>query len=204
MASRVHSRMWAVESFGQVELGDARRTARLVEMATAACVRPSGRVSAVFPEHREREGAYDFLENDQIDAEEMKAGLMAATVRCCRELPFVFVPVDGTSVTVTDRTGERDFGRVGSDANGARGLKVIDALAVDPQGVPVGLLGLTCWARGKPSPKNMDERQRRPLEEKETRHWIATVKQAVQALDEEGVRGWVQIDREGDGRDLLL
>ena len=158
----------------------------------------------MFPEHREREGAYDFLENDHNDAEEMKAGLMAATARRCRELPFVFVPVDGTSVTVTDRTGERDFGRVGSDAKGARGIKVIDALAVDPQGVPVGLLGLTCWARGKPSPKNMDERQTRPVEEKETRHWIATVKQAMQVLEEEQVRGWVQIDREGDGRDLLL
>jgi hypothetical protein len=205
MESRKTSRAWAVETFGKVDLGDARRSARLVDMATAACERPSGRVSAVFPEHREREGAYDFLENEHVDNEAMKAGVLAATARRCMGLPFVFVPVDGTSVTVTDRTGERDFGRIGADTHGARGLKVIDALAVDPQGVPVGVLGLTSWARGERSPeKGTYARQARPLEERETRFWVETVKSAAAALDEEGVRGWFQIDREGDGRDLLL
>jgi hypothetical protein len=202
--SKSGERAWAVSEFGTVDLGDRRRTARLVEMATGACARPSGRVSAVFRRDRDLEGAYDFLESEHVAAEEIVAAIGRSTARRSVGLPFVFVPVDGTSVTVADRMGERDFGRIGSDSQGARGLKVIDALAVDPQGVPVGLLGLTWWARGGRSPKKMHERQARPVEQKETRFWIQTVLDARAVLDEHGVRGWFQIDREGDGRDLLL
>lgn len=196
---------WASEEFGQIELGDARRKARLMEMGAAACVRPSGKVAAVFTTDRQREGAYDFLESEHVVPEEIVEGLGAATVKRSADLPFVFVPVDGTSVTVVDWTKERDFGRIGSDNKGARGLKVIDALAVDPQGVPLGLLALTWWARPlEPSRKKPHARQARPLEQKETRYWVKTVQAACSALDQRNVRGWFQIDREGDGRDLLL
>ena len=188
-----------------MELGDTRRTGRLVQMAATACERPSGKVAAVFKSDREREGAYDFLENKHVAVEAIVEGLVLATVNRSVGLPFVFVPVDGSSIAVTDWTGERDFGRIGSDSNGARGLKVIDALAVDPQGTPIGLLGLTWWARSmKRSPKDTHARQSRPLEQKETRYWVQTVRIACSALDEGKVRGWFQVDREGDGRELLL
>jgi hypothetical protein len=194
---------WSVEQFGQVDLGDSRRTARLVQMGAAAYERPSGKVAAVFTSDAGREGAYDFLENDAVAVEEIVEGLRRATAKRCADQPFVFVAVDGTSVTVTDRAGKKNMGRVGSKANGARGLKVIDALAVDSRGTPVGLLGLSWWARGEQAPLKDHARQTRPLEERETRHWVETVRQAGDALDERGVRGWFQIDREGDGRDLL-
>jgi hypothetical protein len=158
----------------------------------------------VFSDDAQREGAYDFLENEHVDPQEMMAGLASATVRRCAGLPFVFVPVDGTSLTVSDWGAARDFGCIGSAKGGARGLKVIDALAVDPQGVPVGLLGLTWWARPEPIRKKKYAKQARPLEEKETRHWVETIRAACSVLDEKAVRGWFQIDREGDGCDLLL
>ena len=94
---------WSVRAvWSGVELGDTRRTDRLVGMATAACERPSGRVTAVFTTDAQREGAYDFLESEHVCPEEMVVGLTSATVRRCAGLPFVFVPIDGTSVTVTD------------------------------------------------------------------------------------------------------
>jgi hypothetical protein len=197
---------WAVEQFGQVDLGDTRRNGRLVRMAIAACMRPSGKVAAVFPKDQQREAAYDFLENEEVEVDEIIAGLARATVQRCEEHAFVFVPVDGTSISVVDRKGERDFGRIGSDQQGARGLKVIDALAVDPQGTPVGLLGLTWWTRSSERSPARDTyaRQARPVEQKETHYWMQTVQAASAALTERDVRGWFQIDREGDSRDLLL
>ena len=128
------------------------------------------------------------------------------TAKRSAEQPFVYVAVDGTSVTVVDKDGKLDFGRIGADKQRARGLKVIDALAVDPQGVPVGLLGLTWWARSeqRSPPRDSAERGSRRLEEKETRYWVQTVEAAAAALDEQGARAWFQIDREADGRDVLL
>jgi hypothetical protein len=198
---------WAMEEFGQTDLGDTRRTARLVAMGASVCERPSGKIAAVFGSDREREGAYDFLESEHVDADEITASIASATIRRCAGLPFVFVPVDGTSISVVDRKHARDFGNVGNDSTGARGLKVIDALAVDPGGTPVGWLALTFWARSperKRTAEGSYERRARPLEEKETRFWIQTVKGARDALDAGGVRGWFLIDREGDGADLLL
>ncbi len=195
---------WATAEFGQVELSDSRRTARLVAMGAAACERPSGKVAAVFGTDREREGAYDFLENEQVAPEEIMAGVAEATLRRSEGLPFVYVPIDGTSITVVDRAAERDFGSIGSTGN-ARGLKIIDALAVDPEGTAIGWLALTFWARTKRAPpQGSRARAARPVEEKETQRWIDTVRAAKTRLDEYGQRGWFQIDREGDGRDVLL
>jgi hypothetical protein len=199
------AKRWASTEFGAVDLGDTRRTARLVAIGGAACERPSGKVASVFEADRDREGAYDFLESEHVDAEAIVAGMAAATAIRSVGLAFVFVALDGTSISVSDWAKARDFGRVGSDEKGGRGLKVIDALAIDPDGTPVGLLGLTYWRRSdEPLPEKGYGRQARPVEEKETRYWIQTARAASAALEEKRVRGWFQIDREGDGRDLLI
>jgi hypothetical protein len=204
---RAESVAWAGEEFGRADLGDVRRSARLVRMAAAALERPSGTVASVFDADREREGAYDFLENEEVEPAEMLESMRRATLRRCGELPFVFVPVDGTSISVVDRDGERDFGSIGAHAKGARGLKIVDALAVDPNGTVIGWLDLRFWARTAANaspPRGTYARQARPVEGKETQHWIETVGAVRASLDEYAKRGWLQIDREGDGRDLLL
>ena len=184
--------LWAEQQFGHVELGDVRRHTRLKRMAAAACARPSGKVAAVFQEDREQQAAYDFVESPLVEVQEIVTGVAITTAKRSAEQPFVYVAVDGTSVTVVDNDGELDFGRIGADKKGARGLKVIDALAVDPQGIPVGLLSLTWWARSeqRSPPRDSAERAARPLKEKETRYWVQTVEAAAAALDEQGGRGW--------------
>jgi Transposase DNA-binding len=193
------------EEFGHAEVGDTRRNARVVAMGAAAFESPSGKVAAVFGIEREREAAYDFLENDLVDAEDIMASVAKATALRARGLPFVFVPVDGSSISVADRARKRDFGNVGNDSHGARGLKLVDALAVDPDGTVIGWLALTFWARAaKREILGTHARKTRPLEQKETRFWVQTIRAAQAVLDEHKLRGWFQIDREGDGRDMLL
>jgi len=199
---------WAEREFGETRCGDVRRTARLVAIAACACERPAGRVSAVFRTVKEREGAYDLLENDHVGHEALVESMTLSTASRSKGLPFVYVPIDGTSLTLVDHEAEKDFGAVGTNGNGARGVKIIDALAVDPKGTPIGWLALRYWARssepGVRPPKGSYARARRPVEEKETWHWIEAIRSAKFKLDAIGVRGWFQIDREGDSRELLL
>src|SRR5580704_16469571 len=96
------TRSWAREEFGHARLGDERRTARAVAMAATALSRPGGRVSDVFVEAAARQGAYDFLESASVDAEALGTAMGEACARRCTEYRYVFVPVDGTSVTLTD------------------------------------------------------------------------------------------------------
>jgi hypothetical protein len=182
--------------------------ARLIGVAACACERPAGRVSEVFRTDREREGAYDLLENEHFGHEALVESMTRSTASRCRGLPFVYVPIDGTSLTLTDPAREKDFGAVGTNSQGARGLKLIDALAIDPNGTPIGWLAQRFWTRSaKPGSlprKGTYARAARPLVDKETWHWIEAIRAATSKLDGEGVRGWFQLDRECDSRPILL
>jgi hypothetical protein len=197
---------WAREEFGSAQLGDARRTARLVRMAARAAVAPAGKISEVFCNPAERQGAYDFLESPHIRSDALIAALVRACADRCAEYPFVFVPVDGTSLTLVDTERAKDFGAIGTYESGARGLKVIDAVAVSPQGVPLGIAALEWWTRPNERPRERDRpNAARKVKDKETQHWIEAVEYVSTSFAEcaPSTRAWFQLDREGDAWTIL-
>ena len=64
---RRETKDWAQETFGDADLGDRRRVDRLIKLAQRAAKAPHGRISRVFRDTKEREGAYDFVENPGVD-----------------------------------------------------------------------------------------------------------------------------------------
>jgi hypothetical protein len=229
---------WAREEFGQADLGDLRRTARLVTMAARLLTHPGGKVTQVFGSGAEREGAYRWLENQEIPYESVVNAAACAGVRRCQGYDFVFVVVDGTSATLADSHGrldQKDFGCVGTTEAGSRGIEVVSAIAFSPTGEPLGLCAQRQWTRRPPKkgPKRSKwrvrdkgaanakhlaqikrrERQRermrrcqsRPVQDKETRHWIDVVQATKRRFEEQApkTRCWFQIDRQGDAWTIL-
>src|SRR5262245_28738740 len=133
---------WAIETFGDAALGDARRRSRLIRLAAGVACRPGGTVTGVFETSAAREAAFRFLENEDIRRESVAQAAFAATARNCRA-ELVYVAVDQSSLTLGDRAGKRQLGRVGNTLVTSRGLQVMTALAVDPAGAPVGLVAQT-------------------------------------------------------------
>jgi hypothetical protein len=199
---------WADGMFAKADLGDVRRNKRLVLMATRAARRPSGKVSDVFDKAHEREGAYDFLENDAIPASAVAEMLFGASVEHAKKDRFAYVVVDGSALTFTDRNESKDIGPIGSPNRAARGLVVMSAFGVSERGVPLGLLDQLVWARPprvKRTRREALERNRlRPFEDKETSKFVDSAKNAVDRLAQAGTHAWVIIDREADNRDILL
>lgn len=203
------AKTWGAKEFGTTQLGDVRRTRRLVAMAAGAARRPSGRVSTVFDKAHEREGAYDFLENPSIEADAVAESLFAATVERARDgSPLTYVVVDGSSLNLTDANEEKDFGPIGSPNCPARGLKVMNALAVSREGVPLGLVDQIFWARPPRRKRTRAEatkrNARRAFADKETSYFVNATVNAVERLARAGVHTWAVIDREADNRDILL
>lgn len=191
------AREWAYEEFGHADLGDARRTARLVRMAASLAEQPGGKVLSVFRSNAEQQAAYDLLSNARVRSESMLAAVEMATVGRCENESWVHVVVDGTSLTLPDWKREKNFGAVGSTLNGARGLKVIHAYAVAANGTPIGILNQQWWTRQ--AGKKRSDCQERSLAEKETVHWVRAILHATRALlQAAGPRAWFQVDREGD------
>ena len=195
-ATRREARAWAIDEFGHAHLGDPRRTARLVRMAASLAESPGGKVVEVFRSNAEQQGAYDFLRNEKVRSDDILEAAQSATLRRCENEPWVHVVVDGTSLRLTDRRRTKGFGAVGSTQNGASGLKVVHAYAVSESGVPMGVLNQQWWGRVRR--KKRADCQQRPLEDKETRHWVNAIADAACALASVQSKPWFQVDREGD------
>src|SRR4029078_9664155 len=109
-----------------------------VRVARRAVRRPAGGVPETFTRSDERQGAYGLLESAAVDGKEIGAAMFEGCARRSARQPFVFCGIDGTSLHLTDYAHRKGFGPVGSRAEGGRGLKVLNAMVLSPEGVPIG------------------------------------------------------------------
>lgn len=193
---------WAMDEYGSADLGDARRVARLISMAAGFADKPAGTVTEPFSTTAERRAVYRFLDNEAVDAVSVAKAAYNATVRRCDHLDVVIVPVDGTSLNITDDVRVRGTGPVGARSSGARGFQVMTAIGVAPDGTPLGLLGQAWWARTETKATKATER--RAPEEKETQHWLSVLDSTRALFSTERCRPWFQLDRGGDAWPVLL
>jgi hypothetical protein len=203
MERRDEHDVWAEEEFSHVQLGDRRRQHRVKQMAAEVARRPAGTVTTVFPGSAEREAAFRFLENDEVKVAAIAASICAATLSRCAAYDEVFVAVDSTSVSLADHANCKGFGRVGISAKSSRGLYTMNALAVAPEGTPLGLVDQHWWARDKPKaarPKSKKGRYRARFRDKETRYWVDVLTDVDERFKHHpsGVKPWFQLDRGGD------
>ena len=197
------TKAWAWDEFGSAALGDFRNTRRVVSMAAQAARSPHGIVSQVFANPKELEGAYDLLQNDRVSPKALAAGVATACARRCAALPFAWLVVDGSSLSLEDEHGLKGFGPLGNTKANGRGIKVITSYALDPNGTPMGLGYLQFFIR-KPAPLRADGSKKhascRKVEDKETQRWIDAVRDTREVWQQHapGVRRWWVIDREAD------
>jgi hypothetical protein len=177
-------------------------------MAAAAASSPSGKVSAVFGRSNEREGAYDFLESAQVRPEVLAERVFAATCERARGLGYVYVAIDGSSLSLSDTKGTKGFGPVGTRVQRVQGLMVNSALAIAGDGTPLGLIDQAYWNRN-PTPaltkaEQMVRNQGRDFADKEPSEVVRSAERSIERLAIAGVRAWVVVDRVADNRDILL
>ncbi len=190
-------REWAWAEFGELEVGDRRLKPRTLAIARRALERGGGRISDVFSNAAERQGAYDLLEGGRVSGEALMATMSAACVDRSPADGFVFVPIDGSSVQVVDRDKRTDLGLVGTYTNNARGLQVVSALALTEEGVPLGLCAQRWWARAtKRRPRTRSTY--RPVQERESRYLVEAIQDVVRAYSHSRCKPWVIVDRGGD------
>jgi hypothetical protein len=136
----------------------------------------------VFDDLADREGAYRLLSNTAVSREALTRGVCEAAAHQCAAHSRVYVALDGSSLSLRDPQGIRGVGGVGAWKDFGRGLHVVTALALDLQGVALGICAQSWWARTKRSPQRRCSR--RKLGEKETRFAQATWDEARRCLGE--------------------
>lgn len=202
---------WAGREFGGAKLGDARLAKRLVSIAALKSTQPTepflkcadGRSADV-------QGYYRFIEHPDKDSVNM-AGILRAhverTVKRLRGHRRVLCPQDSTDLDFTQLEDScADLGRTGKNQHGAQsyGLRLHSTLALDAEGLPLGIVAGECLAREFREGVNRNARKELPIEEKESYRWLKSVMACEDIADQlPGVKMVCMADREGDIFEVL-
>lgn len=123
---------WAVRTFGQAELGDLRRTDRLVQLAAALARNPQSSLPASLRGEAETVGAYRFLNSAALTPEQIQMPHWVQTRREAAARPQVLMIGDSTEFNFSSHHRLQGAGPIGRGSL-AQGFFVHTVLARDAQ-----------------------------------------------------------------------
>ena len=160
---------WAITEFGAAELGDARRTARLIALAKQLAKAPH----CSFPQslsQAELKAAYRFFDNEDVDTDGILSPHIEQTLARLRGVPVVLAIQDTTEYNLSHLSATEGLGYC-SDKH-VKGFLMHSMLAVTPDGLPLGVLGMKTWVRPEEQYGKKAVRKKVPVEMKESVKWI--------------------------------
>lgn len=158
---------WAAQELRTADLGDGRRTTRLIRVAAALAGRPRASVpEACGGDWAATKATYRLWASPRVTPEAIRAAHRARTVARLAGRRTVLAVQDTTELDFTRQPAIAGLGPL--DKPWERGLKVHSALAVGADGVPLGLLHQRVWARDPAASGQKHERKRRATAEKES------------------------------------
>lgn len=160
---------WADIEFGAANLGDARLTSRLVALARRLACAPD----CSFPrslDAAELKAAYRLFDNDQVDTDGVLAPHIDQTLLRMTRVPVVLAVQDTTEFNLTHLSATEGLGY--GTGNQSRGFMLHSLLAVTPEGLPLGVLGMKTWVRDDAGLGRKQQRTKREFNTKESVKWV--------------------------------
>jgi hypothetical protein len=187
---------WIEAELGGANLGDARLTARLLQMTGTFYANPTAHIPEACGSAKATKAAYRFLDNEAVDWQAILQPHFEATRERLRDQDVVLVAQDTTTLNYSSLAKTQGLGPIGTSEN-IRGLIVHDTLAFTVKGLPLGLLNVQGWARKGIGSKH--ERHQKPIEEKESWKWVESYR-AVSAVQKRCRKSRLVVlaDREAD------
>jgi len=165
------------------ELGDQRRTQRLVKMATNLAKTPTGTLPQAFPDWKDLKAAYRLVDHLEFGPADIQQPHWQRTLEACRQPGEYLLIEDTTQLDYSSHRHAQQLGLIG-DGRG-RGILLHSTLAVrvqawdleqKPEGIAVGLLHQKSWVRTQSGLRRQHWRQRlsRP---RESERWAEALNQ---------------------------
>jgi hypothetical protein len=193
---------WAVREFAEAELGDERRTKRLVELANVLGQHPTAALPEACGDGGRLKAASRFLDNDAIAAQDLLHSHIESTSRRLDQVSLVLAVHDTTEVNWTGHPATQGLGPLGHTT--CQGLLGHTTLALTPERVPLGLLAQHVWARAPNEVGKRARRQQLPISQKESQKWLHRLDAVCTARDCCPTTRLVRVgDREADVDDVL-
>lgn len=136
---------WAAQEFKDLDLGDARRTRRLIKLVDDLSAQPTGSIPVACGGWAETKAAYRLLDNPATDWREILEVHTQQTIKRMQGQPVVLCVQDTTEADFTSQPGIAGLGRLSYDAQ--HGMFAHPTLAMTPSGLVLGATDCWMWAR---------------------------------------------------------
>lgn len=194
---------WIETEFGAADLGDERRTQRLLTLMEQLAARPGASLPEACGRRGHLKAAYRFFANEAITPEELWASHIAATSGRAAAVPVVLAVQDTTELDWGAESATAGLGPLGAPSH--QGLLVHTTLAFTPERLPLGIVAQAVWARDPWTVGQRVTRKQRPIAEKESDKWLASLEAVSEARQACPHTQWVSVgDREADVYDLFV
>lgn len=190
-------RSWSEQEFEHINLGDKRLNTRLKKLAQDLSEAPEAPINQASKDWAATKAAYRFFQNEQVTPQQILNPHQAQTVERMSKEPVVLAIQDSSYLNFSTHKQTQGLGPIGDSRCASQGLVTHNILAVTPQGLPLGLLSQTGWARKGYNQQTERKRKNTSIEHKESYRWLQGLEQ-VQNLKPENVRVITICDRESD------
>lgn len=182
--SQQTSLTWAEMEFGGCDLGDLRRSRRLVKLAVGLSENVGCAVSACCG-RMTAQLVSRFFNREEVSVDSVLEHHINQTAKRCINAGVVLAIQD---TSFLDFTGRKDLvdelGPIGP-AVASRGLLLHSVFAVTPDKTPLGLLDVKLWSRDPANFGKGSDQRKRVVSDKESQKWIDGLKHAEAATSED-------------------
>jgi hypothetical protein len=189
--------------YQDADLGDERRSERLLKVAAAAAAEPRASLRASAGDDAALEGTYRLLNNEAVEAEDIFGPHQRQTLRRAAEHPSCIAIHDTSELVFQGESAREGLGRL-RRIGGAQGMYLHLSLLVaeDTLRTPLGVIRFSTHTRdGLPTEKKSHRRYREdPCHE--GRRWLEAVSES-QAYFSAAQHCVHVMDREADSYELL-
>ena len=116
MSDLLDATSWAITEFADADLGDLRRTQRLVQLAHALAQRPGAALPEACGSGAMLKAAYRFFTNDDIAPDDMLQSHIEATYSRLNAVPLVLAVQDTTEANWANLRVTEGLGPLGNSA----------------------------------------------------------------------------------------
>ncbi len=196
---------WTEEEFTRVQFFDERLKQRLFTLAADFFAQPGELIpQASNGSAAKTKAAYRFFRNSNVDMQTLLRPHIESSIERLRSHPVILAVQDTTTLNYTAHPPE-GAGPISTSKNSAVGLVLHDTMAFTPEGTPLGLLNVQCWARDPAQAGKKHRRHQLPIEEKESIKWLVSYRAVAEAQKLCSDTMLISVgDREADLYELFL
>ena len=192
---------WVNEELNKIDLGDKRLDKRILRLVSSMGNNPEASIPQACGTHASTKAAYRFFNNSHVEANDISDTHIQKTIERVKNYDMLLIAQDTTNIEFTSHKGISDIGYL--DNIRMLGLKMHSGLAINPDGVPKGLLYQKIWTRDKEEIGKSKDRKKKKTKDKESLRWLDVV-ESVRDKFPDSIELVHIADREADMYDLFV